>query len=160
MDVAVTGEFPAPVRSCAKVITGEVIARCVDVVRGRPIPEAIAALNRHAYVDDAVIATVPRGRSDQTILVFFPIDWYASCAEADEERKRLGLRPADFDEIVSANEADQAFSDGHPNLTQWMDENKNWNYIAFYRWRGKRSLDAKRRFFRYGKNWWHVGVPT
>ncbi len=134
------------------------IARHVVVNRTRTPMEAIEAAGRNKYLNDSVVATMPRGESGEADVIFFRLGRDVSDANLDKEYDLRDLKPADPYALAAVNEADPAFADNHPNSTHWKDVDGNWCYAAFRRWRGKRSVDVYRNDRDWLGDWWFAGL--
>lgn len=145
-DGSITGEMfqsflerrnPFEEKSVAKSI-GDMLTHHVTVDRTRSPQDAIAATGRNQYVNENVVAMMPRGEGDEADVIFFKLGRSVSDADLDKEYALRGLEPIDPYALAAVNEADPAFADEHPNGTHWKDADGNWCYIAFGRWRGVR----------------------
>lgn len=121
----------------------KMIVRRVRVDRNRTHKEAIEATGRKRYVDSDVLATAPKGEGEEVDVYFFDLDYDPTVDELDREMEIRGLRP-DVDALTEVNQADPAFADDRPNVTQWRDVNGKACYAVFHRWRGERGVGVDR----------------
>lgn len=135
------------------------IVRRVRVNRNREPQEVIKATGRNQYVNDSVVACMPRGEGESTDVVFFTLGRYVSDDDLGKEYDLRGLKPADPYSLAAINEADPAFADGHPNGTHWKDSDDKWCFLAFNRWAdGRRGVDVDRRGSGWRGVWWFAGA--
>jgi len=137
---------------------GSMIVRRVAVNRTRTPQEALNATGRKQYTTDDVVVVMPKGEGDEAEVHFFKLGRYVSDADLEKEYGLRGLKPADPFSLAAVNEADPNFADEHPNGTHWQDANGKWCYMAFSRWGGGRSLDARRRVSGWSGHWWFAGL--
>ena len=151
-DGSITGEMfrsflerrnPFEEKPVAKLI-GDMFTRHVTVDRTRSPQDAIAATGRNQYVNEKVIAMMPRGDGNEVDVVFFKLGRSVSDDDLEKEYKLRGLVPVDLYALAAVNEADPAFADEHPNITHWKDVDGRWCYTAFFRWRGVRRVNVDR----------------
>lgn len=141
----------------------DMIVRTANVIRTRTPQEVIKATGRAKYVNDEVVAAMPRGEGATTETVFFKLDLserggYISDADLDKEYELRGLVPENPYSLSAQNEADPTFADDHPNATHWKDSSGKWCYIAFDRWGGGgRGVSVGRRGSDWGDGWWFAG---
>lgn len=120
--------------------------------------QALDATGRVQYVNDSVVAEMPRGTSTEVEVHFFKLDRHVSCAYLVKEYERRGLEPVDPFSLAAMNQADPAFADDHPNGTQWIDAKNKFCHEAFYDWNGKRSVNVSRIGDVWVDDWWFAGV--
>jgi len=141
------------------------IVRIVNNVIARTPRVALEATGRQLYVDDDVVATMPKGAKGKAPVYFFKPDPSAydvngliSDDNVEKEFDRHGLKPVDPYRLAAVNEADPAFADEHPNATHWKGADGKWCYAAFYRWGdGGRSVRVDRDDYDWGGHWWFAG---
>lgn len=150
------------VRKHAERISNEIVRR-VKVNRSQTSKQALDATGRREYVDDRVVAAIPRGEGDEVEVVFFKPDsesykdGWISCADVDKEYEKRGLKP-DPRALAKANEDDPTLADTHPNACQWKDKDGNWCYAAFNRWLDERYVLVHRNDDGWGGGWFFAGV--
>src|SRR3989344_207932 len=132
----------------------ELIVRRVKVNRSRTPQETIKATGRNPYVDDTVVAAMPRGEGEEVDVYFFKVGHDISDAELEKQYELRGLIPADPYSQAAVNEQDPSFADDDPNGTHWQDANGNWCFAAFVRWRGGRGVSVRRCDGAWGGRWW------
>lgn len=147
-------------------ITAGQIVRCAKADRSRTPEQAFAATGREQYVDNDVVATMPRGKGANVETVFFKFPpsetgGYISDDDLEKEFKFQNLKPEHPDSLAAINEADPAFADEHPNFTHWRGANGKWYYATFDQWRsGGRFVGVGRHYDReWGGRWWAAGRP-
>lgn len=133
------------------------IIRVVRLNRTRTPQEAIHATGKVPYLNDEVVATMPRGDGEEVEVVFFKIGKSISCADLEKEYELRGLKPDPYAQ-AAVNEADQAFADEHPNGSQWKDAEGNYCCAIFYRWHDRRYVRVNRRGDVWFDDWWFSGV--
>lgn len=124
--------------------------------------EVLQATDRVLYVDDSVVAAMPRGTGAKGETVFFQLDLskrggVISDADLEKEFELLDLEPELPDNLADANRADPAFADTHPNCTHWKDKDGKWCCAMFSQWNGKRFVDVSRRGSDWLGDWWFAG---
>lgn len=130
------------------LITGTII-HFVTVNRRISHEEHLAKTGRKLYVNDNVVATMPRRRRKKTKLVYFEPgpecyqNGWMSCATLAEEYAKRGLVP-DPDAQSDDNAEKPEFADEHPNACQWVDEHGNFCCAAFNRVGGGRRVRVNR----------------
>lgn len=131
----------------------DIIVRRVRVDRTRTPQEAIDATDRNKYLDDHVVATMPQGEGDEVDVYFVPTKRYVPVAEVPAFLTQYGLVP-DPRAQAAVNEEDPAFSDEHPNGSQWGNN----CCLAFDRWGDGRCVHCDRYDFDWSVGWFLVGV--
>jgi hypothetical protein len=140
------------------------IIRRVDVDLSRTLQEALTATGRRPYVNDAVVATMPKGKGGPTEVIFFKPrpeaykNGVISDDDVEKEYESAGLKPADSYSVAAVNEADPIFADTHPHGTHWKDADGKWCFATFDRWYGERRVYVDRRDGGWGDDWWFAGV--
>ena len=133
------------------------ITRIVTVNRTRTPKEALKATGRTQYVDATVVAEMPRGKEDETEIVFFKLGRFVSNDDLDKEYELRGLEAVDPCSLAAHNEADPAFADKYPNGTQWKDAKGKW-CIAAFDLSGGRGVRVDRGGGDWSGGWWFAGV--
>ena len=136
----------------------KMIVRNVKFNPARSNQAILEATRRRQWVDDDVVAIMPRGEGEEGDVYFFKVGRLISDDDLEEEYDRCGLKPADVDRISAVNQDDPAFADDHPNCTHWKDKNGKWCYLAFDRLLDGRGLDAGRGDSDWRGYWWFAGV--
>lgn len=100
-------------------ITAGQIVRCAKADRSRTPEQAFAATGREQYVDNDVVATMPRGKGANVETVFFKLPpsetgGYISDDDLEKEFKFQNLKPEHPDSLAAINEADPAFATSIP----------------------------------------------
>ncbi len=146
-------------------LVANLIIRKVTVNRNRTPEEALSATGRKQYVNDDVVAGMPKGEGDEAEVVFFkPEPWeytkpgLMSDEDLEKALDRRGLKPADPYSVCAVNEADKAFADEHPNATHWKDSSGKWCFATFYLWFDGRRMNVRRRGNDWDDRWWFAGV--
>ena len=126
-----------------------------------PPEDAIHATKRAEYLDNEVVATMPRnGQGKKRVKVcFFPFHSYKIVNGVDTVPAKLGLKPDPY-AVAQVNKDDPGFGDDHPNGTHWVDEEGRHCYAYFYHWDGKRRVRCGRLALDWNDNWWIGGVPV
>lgn len=150
-------ELLEPFRKRLEAIS-DLIVRHVKVNRGRTPQEALKATGRNLYVNDTVVATMPRGEGEETDVYFFKLNRYISDADLEKEYQLRGLAPADPYSLAAVNEADPAFADERPNGTYWQDGDGKGCFAAFRRWGGERHVYVDPNDNAWNDNWWFAGL--
>ncbi len=136
----------------------------VVTVNARAPRAALETTGRRLYVTESVVTTMPKGQEGEAPVYFFKPDASAydkngliSVDDVEKQFDLCGLKPVDPYRLAAVNEADPAFADDHPNVTQWKDAEDNWCYASFDRWCGERSVDVGRGG-KWSDRWWFAGV--
>lgn len=147
-------ELLAPFRTHVEAISG-IIVRRATVNRTRTPQEVIDAAGRMQYIDENALATMPQGEGDEVDVHFVPTERFIRANEVSAFLAQYGLVP-DPRAQAAVHEADPAFADGRPNVTQWGNN----CYLMFGRWHDERRVHCSR----YGRDWevgWFLsGVPA
>jgi len=140
----------------------KMIVRRVKVNRTLKSMDVIDATGRNKYVDDKIVATMPRGEGEEVVFAFFKPEpweytrpWYISDSDLEKALDRRGLKPDPYAQ-AKVNEDDPAFADQHPNGTHWKD-GESYNFATFYRWRGRRGVYVDRRDMEWNGFWFFGG---
>ena len=133
----------------------DIIVRRVRVDRTRTPQEVIDATGRTQYVNKNVLATMPQGEGDEVDVYFVPTKRFVPVEDVPAFLAQYGLVP-DPRAQAAVNEADSAFSDEHPNGTQWGDN----CYLMFPRWNGGRLVRCDHRGDDWRDYWFLSGVPA
>ena len=131
----------------------DIIVRHVRVDRTRTPMEVINATGRNKYLDDEVVATMPKGKGDEVDVYFIPTKRFVPVKEVPAFLAQYGLVP-DPRAQAAVNEVDPTFADKYPNGTQWGDN----CYLAFNRWFDGRSVNCYRIGHGWNDNWFLSGV--
>ena len=156
-------EMFAPFRKHAEMMS-KFIIRHVKVNRNRPPRVALQATGRTLYVNDEVVAAMPKGKTVGTDVIFFKPDpdvyknGVISDDDLEKEYEKRGLVPVDPYSLSAVNEADPVFADDHPNGTHWKDATGKWCYAAFRRWYDGRLVGVNRGDYDWSDCWWFAGV--
>lgn len=143
---------------CRTEAISNLIVRHVKVDRSRAPQEVLKVTGRKQYIDDDVVANMPRGEGDEEVdVVFFKLDRWVSDDELAEEYKLRDLDPCDPFSLSAINEDDPAFADEHPNGTHWKDSGGEWCYTAFSRWDDERLVVVYRLDHEWFGYWWFAG---
>jgi len=140
------------------------IVRHVKVNRNRTPQEILDATGRKQYTDSVVVSGMPRGEGEEVEVFFFQPDksvYVNGLISDDELEKQYELRNLKPDpySMATANEADPAFANSHPNGTHWKDPSGKWCFIAFNRWHGDgRYVDVDRNGNDWHDYWWFGGA--
>lgn len=134
----------------------------VKVDRKRTPQAALNATGRVQNTHPGIVEYMPRGEGEEVEIVFFRLNYDIEFHNLEKEYKIRGLRQADPYSLAAFNETYPAFSDDHPNCTQWMDSNNQWCAITFGVWG---NLGSSRRLFvkfsnsnRWTSFWWFAGI--
>lgn len=136
----------------------DMIVRRVKVDRSVAPQEMLNATGRRQYVNNDVVASMPRGEGEETEVYFFRLGRFVSDEELEREYARRGLKPADPYSQSAVNKADPAFADDHPNSTHWKDNNGKWCFSAFYHWFDERDMDVRRNDIDWDDYWWFASL--
>ncbi|MEA2701435.1 MAG: hypothetical protein QOE22_144 [Candidatus Parcubacteria bacterium] len=123
---------------------------------------ALRATGRNLYVNDEVVAAMPRGTGEDGETVFFRLDLsdrggYISDADLDKEYELRGLVPEEPDTLAAVNQDDPVFADDHPNATHWKDDRGRYCFAAFDRWDDDRGVSVNRSDNDWLGYWWFAG---
>ena len=121
----------------------KLIVRRVTVNRDRKPTKAMFATKRIQYVDDSVIMTMPKGEGVEVDVYFFDLDYDPTADQLDREMELRSLKP-DPIALAAVNEADPAFADDRPNVTQWRDKKGNACFVLFRRRSDERNMVVRR----------------
>jgi len=136
------------------------IVRTVSVDRSRTPEQALVATGRAQHTDSKVVATMPKGNSEEVKVVFFKVGKFVSDDDLEKEYAGRNLVPADPFSLAAVNEAYQAFADKYPNGTHWKDDNGNWCFAAFVRWDDERDVYVRRNAYDWGGGWWFAALAS
>lgn len=156
-DPGFAGEMFALFRQRVEAKTSEVVRR-VKVNRKRTPMQAIDATDRAKYVDEDVVAAMPKGEGKEVEVRFFRIGRWITPVELEQEYERRGYKPADPYTLAAINEADPAFANDKPNGTQWKDGDGKYCYAAFHRWDDEREVFVSRLDVDWFVSWWFAGL--
>lgn len=133
------------------------VVRHVRVNRGQTPQQAIDATGRIQYVNNDVLNTMPRGNGGDKEVFFFKLGRWINDADLAKEYESRGLVP-DLYAQAQVNTDDPSFADEHPNGCYWQDSNGRWNFAAFDRWGGERSVSVYWDESGWIGCWWFGGV--
>jgi hypothetical protein len=133
-----------------------IVHRGVKVNRGRTPKEAIAATGRKQYVNETVVATMPRGIGEIVDLYYVKRDCFTNDDAWGKYLKTLGLEPDPYAQAAD-NEANQSFADDHPNSTHWKNSKGEWCFSAFGLWYEERNMGVDRCGDGWSSRWWFGG---
>jgi hypothetical protein len=143
-------------------VRSNLITRSWTADRSLSSMDLLKATGRKLYVNDRVVASMPRGTGTNGRTRFFKLDLskrdgFISNADLDNEYDLRGMDPEFPDTLAEINRADPAFADAYPNATQWMDSDGKYCCALFYRWDGGRRVNVCRD----GRGWdgrcWFAG---
>lgn len=152
----------AALRSRVEACASEIV-RHVRVDRIPTPKQALVATGRKLYVDDRVVATMPRGEGDEVGLIFFEPDasvyqnGWLSCQALAREYEKRGLVP-DPIALAALAEKDPAFFDEKPVGCQWQDADGNYCCATFDRWNDERIVCVYRNAYDWDGYWSFAGV--
>jgi hypothetical protein len=150
-------EMFAPFRKRAEAVSGMII-RHVAVDLSLSAQDAIKATGRAMYLNDSVVATMPRGVSTEVDVHFFRLGRYVGSADLLKEYELRGLEPVDPFLLAAVNQADPAFADSHPNGTQWTDAKGKFCCTLFHRWNDERIASVYQDGGGWCGYWWFAGA--
>ena len=140
--------------------TFTIIVKRVDYTRDPH--EVIRATNRAEYINNDVVATMPRLRKgvyENVPVTFFRIGKTADVVEWERAFEARNLVPDPYAQ-AAANEQEPSLADTKPNGTFWDRDGKVHNYLAFYRWNGdRRNVNCFRNDLDWNVYWWCAGAP-
>lgn len=125
-----------------------------------PFQALVSTFRKHDTLP-AVVEYMPHGEGKEVVVSFFKLNHTVGYSELEEEYKSRGLKHADPYSVAAVNEAYPAFSDDHPNTTQWTDSNNNWCIAAFGALLsnpGERILSVRFRHKAWEQGWWFAGI--
>jgi len=163
-DLTRLGQFPdfqsllGVLRGTHEIKVKEILSFCVTIDRSLSPEQALKATGRKLYINDSVVATMPRSDKNEEEVFFVKRDRWTSDEEWDAHLDSLGLKPRDPFTLAKHNEDDPAFADDHPNCTHWKDADGKWCFVAFSRWNGERYVDVLRNDGAWHGDWWFAGV--
>lgn len=127
----------------------------IRVNRNRSPQEVIFGISREKpYLDDDVVASIPRGQGDMVDLYYVNArdhfssfkegNWtrpnWISCDNLDKWLQKLGLITDPYAQFAD-NEADPAFADKYKNIAFWKNNKDKWCHSSFGCWlRNDRSV--------------------
>ncbi len=153
---SVIDEMVAALRKYVEA-SSDLIVRRVRVNRSRLPKQALEATARRLFVNDSVVAAMPRGEGDDVEVVFFRLGCYMIAANLEKEYELRGLKPADPYSQAAVNEDDPAFAKECSNVTHWKDSGK-WCFAAFGDWSGERYVRVMCEDSTWDKYWWFAGL--
>ncbi len=143
----------------ATVAVSNWITRIVSVNRTRSPQEVLNATGRVRYVNHSVVQSMPKGKGENTEVVFLKPGRQMSDDELEQWFDERGYKLADPYSLAKVNEDDPSFADSHPNVTHWKDSDGKWCYAAFDRWNDcERVVSVGRYDFDWNDGWWFGGV--
>lgn len=152
----IADECVASIRRRVEAISNMIVRR-VHVNRGQTPKQVIDATGRVKYVNADILATMPRGEGEEKEVFFFKLNRWISDDDLAKEYELRGLVP-DLYAQAQVNTDDPSFADEHLNGCHWQDADGRWNYAAFCRWNGERSVFMSRGGRDWDGGWWFGGV--
>lgn len=119
---------------------------------------AINATGRAKYLNNRVVAKMPRATVPNGKLHFFQIGRYTPAGEVEAEYSKRGLVAVDPHTLAAFNAANPEFADECPNGTQWKDTDGDFCYATFDRWLDKRDVYVDQNDNDWSDGWWFAGV--
>lgn len=139
-------------------VDNNMAVRTVTVNRKRSAREALKATRREQYVTDSLVAKMPKGTATKVEVIFFKLGRYVTHAELNKEYKLRHLKPADPFALAAVNQADPAFADEKPNITQWKNEKGKYCHISFSSDKIERDVAIREGDDHFHDEWWFAGV--
>ena len=135
-----------------------IIVRRTKVDRSRAPCKALESTGRKLYVNDNVVAAMPKGEGEEVDVCFFKLDLserggWISDNGLEKEYALRGLKAADPYSQAAVNEADPTFADDHPNATHWKDADGKWCFAIFSQWLDECYVHVNR----YDNDWYGIG---
>jgi hypothetical protein len=132
-----------------------IITRTVTVNRARSPKEAMLATGRTPYLNDHVVANMPRGVADTITMSFYRPGRRIAAKNLVEELDKDGFElVVDPMGQAAVNEVDPAFADTHPNGTQWTDVNGDVCCSVFARWHDEPEVVVYQYDGDWDDYWW------
>lgn len=158
---ALTAEWLAALQKRVDTQSNQIVRRAA-VDRKRSPKAALEATQRNLYVNNSVVAAMPRGEGEEVEVIFFKVGRrYVSDADLEKEYERRGLKPADPYSLAAVNEVDPTFAVNQPNCTHWKDSSGRWSCIIFDDWRGRQEVRVCDNDDGWHNNkWWFAGQRT
>ncbi|MCX6785684.1 MAG: hypothetical protein NTZ18_02405 [Candidatus Komeilibacteria bacterium] len=100
--------------------------------------QMLDAIGRKQNIVSSAVASMPRGKSGEIIVHFFPLtffDSYLRVERLDEEYRIRGLKPHPIAQ-GQVNIDDPTFADRYSNNCYWEDTHGNLCFEKFYLWGG------------------------
>jgi hypothetical protein len=121
---------------------------------------ALDATGRNKYVDQQVVAVMPRATPGRgfSVIHFFQAKRIVPVGEVDAEYVKQWLVAVDPHTLAAFNAKHPEFADTYRNCTQWQDANGNFCCALFGRWLGGRSVNVRRVDGGWSGDWWFAGV--
>ena len=136
----------------------EMIVRHFKLDRTKTLEQMIEALGHNKYVDAKVLATMPTDGPDEGDMIFFPLKRFVPVAEYSAELELRGLKAHPLAQL-QINADDQAFTDEHPNGSQWgLDAKGQASFVSVNRWLDERHVYVNRNGVGWYDDWWGCGV--
>lgn len=117
--------------------------------------KVLEATGRNLYVDDDVVAEMPRGKGKTVTLEFFKVKGFITDDELAKEYAERGLVPVDPYTLAHVDDSKLDFD---YYATHWKDKEGRWCYAAFGRWIARRSVNVNRYGRRWNEDLWRAGV--
>jgi hypothetical protein len=140
------------------------IVRHVCVDRSQQPQYVLRATGRRLFVNDEVVATMPRGEGEAEVVLFKPEPWeytrpgFMSNEDLEKCYDRRSFVPADPYSVAGMNRDDQALADKYPHTTHWKDAKGKWCFATFRRGGVGRLLFVDRYGSEWDDGWWFAGL--
>lgn len=156
LQLAVEGKFTEIVDPAVS----KFIHRTVPVVRTLSPEAALLATSRTQYVNDSVVANMPKGAGDSAIMAFILLENWLDEKTVDQLLGDHGLVAADPFALAALNATEPYFANEHKCFTHWQNAKGEWCCAAFSIWDDERGVFVHQRTGDngWGDGWWVAGV--
>ncbi|MHB1163003.1 MAG: hypothetical protein ACYCZZ_00515 [Minisyncoccota bacterium] len=135
------------------------VIRRATVNRNRTPQKMLDATRRVKYLDNDVVAAMPRGEGESVRIFFFLVGRSISDDELEKEYRLRNLIPVDPYSLAAINENDRSFATKYQNATHWKDRYGRWCRIVFRRWDGEQRVSVGHLTGKYSELAWFAGFP-
>lgn len=155
------GELAAVVAKFVAMVANLVVRVVTGIRRDRTPREALEATGRQLYVNDDVVASMPKGEGEFAELAYYKPDRYFSSNQAAlDGLAEDGWEPVDDPVAVIADmEANPAFADDRPVAVLWKDAQGRICWMVFLRWYDERHVGVYRYDSAWDERWWFAVCP-
>jgi hypothetical protein len=130
----------------------------VLVNRYRTPQAALDATGRRQHIMSQVVSTMPRRRGDEKEVHLFELGYSPTPRQLYAEFRARRLAP-DPMALIALNEADPAFADSQPNVTQWRNKEGEACCLVFNCFAAERRVYVYKCLGKWPTGYRFAGVP-